>query len=886
MWLKCASVELFARSETVAALAAAVPDLAGVAQLEAMVELGWHLRQRDPPEALRWLDAATRLLPEVESVDPAGAGLRARIALARAEASWLAGDLDGAETWLDQTFSQFAATGNRVGCGDAQWLAAFVWKDRGDLARRDAALEAAYDDYLVAGDKVRMDAVVARLRWYAAFPRGISITAPALRERLREPPDAASTGHPLVDAWQAAARAHVAGATGRPGESARYYIQAYDAMLDSGQWRIAVTMATNAGDKFAALNDLASALEWDERGLDLARSKDWSGAIGACLMQTGHVLQQLGRLVEARAMLTEAIGRMAGVSGSRSYAIALSYLGEVSFGLGDYPAALDWYRRCEALVDALCMPDLLGGTWRGQASVLARLGQVAAARAKAHAARNLADRQGFREWQIDALRVLADLYRDSPPLPSPAGPDSAVIHPLVSCDLLEQALAIAATIDGYLVPPDLPEALAREYAAVGDTGRAYALSVEAGQLRERMHSHEAGNRAIAMQVRMETERMREEAEHHRSLALAQAERADFLQRANATLEQLGAIGREITENLDASSVFAALHGHIEGLLDVTAFLLYRLAGDGQSLTVAFGVEAGEPIPPYSLRLDHPQSWVARCARSREEIVLDLPAATATDPAVGIPEPGGGIGPQGAVPGTLETRSLMFAPLLVGTRLLGVLTIQSTRVRAYAERERAILRTLCAYGAIALTNAEALAALHQAQAQLVLKNAELERLAATDHLTGLANRLFLDQVLQREFSLALRNARSFALILVDVDHFKQVNDRFGHPAGDAVLVAIAGILRERMRDTDVLGRWGGEEFLVICPDTDLSGVAVMAETLRAKVAGFSFPLVGQRTASFGVAAYTSGDTLTAIMARVDQGLYAAKGGGRNQVVASR
>jgi diguanylate cyclase (GGDEF)-like protein len=867
LW-KCPSVELFARSESVAALAAAVPELAGVAQRDAMVALGWQLRQRDTREALHWLDAATRLLTDVEAADSVGVDLRARGALVQAEASWLAGDLDEAGTWLDQAFSQFVATGNRVGCGDVHWLTAFVWKDRGDLAQRDATLEAAYADYLAAGDALRMDAVVARLRWYAAFPRGISITTSALRERLREPADPGATEHPLVDAWQAAARAHVAGATGRPGESARYYIQAYDAMLESGQWRIAVTMATNAGDKFAALNDLASALEWDERGLELARGKAWSGAIGACLMQTGHVLQQLGRLVEARALLTEGIGLMAGTSESRSYAIALSYLGEVSFGLGDYTAALEWYRQCEARAEGLCMPDLLGTTWRGQASVLAGLGQGAAARIKANAARNLADQQGSREWQIDALRVLADLYREAPSLPSPSAEP-----PLVACELLEQALAIAATIDGYLVPPDLPEALAREYAAAGDTGRAYALSVEAGKLRERLHLLVAGNRAIAMQVRMETERMREEAEHQRSLALAHAERADTLQRANATLEQLGAIGREITENLDASGVFAALQRHVEGLLDVTAFLLYRLAGDGQSLTVAFGVEDGEPIPSYSLRLDHPQSWVARCARRREEIVLDLPEANAN-------------APEGAVPGTLGTRSLMFAPLLVGTRLLGVLTIQSTQVRAYAERERAILRTLCAYGAIALTNAEALGALHQAQTQLVLKNAELERLAATDHLTGLSNRLLLDQVLQREFSLALRSGRSFALILVDVDHFKQVNDRFGHPAGDAVLVAIAGILRQRMRDTDVLGRWGGEEFLVICPDTELNGVAVMAETLRAKVAGFSFPMVGQRTASFGVAAYTTGDSLTAIMARVDQGLYAAKGSGRNQVVAGR
>ncbi|MFZ4482044.1 MAG: tetratricopeptide repeat protein, partial [Rhodoferax sp.] len=611
-----------------AALVAAIPDLTGAAQREAMFQLGWQLRQRDTPQALRWLDAAMQLLSVDEAADCVSADLRARGALIRAEASWLDDDLDAAGTWLDQAFAQFAAIGNRVGCGDAQWLAAFVWKDRGELAQRDAALEAAYEDYLAAGDTVRMDALVARLRWYAAFPRGISIKASTLRERLLERPQAPAAGHPLVTAWQAVARAREAGANGRPGESARYYSQAYGAMLDSGQCRIAVTMATNAGDRFATLNDLDSALEWDERGLELARSKAWFWAIGACLMQTGHVLQELGRLVDARALLTEAAELMAGTSESRSYAIALSYLGEVSFGLGDCPAALDWYRQCEARAEALSMPDLLGAAWRGQASVLARLGEVAAARTKAHAARNLAERHGSRERQIDALRVLAELYREAPPpLPRVVEPVTAEAPPLVACELLEQALAIAATIDGYLVPPDLPEALAREYAAAGDTGRAYALSVEAGKLRERLHLLVAGNRAIAMQVRMETERMREEAEHQRSLALAHAERADTLQRANATLEQVGAIGREITENLEVSGVFAALQRHVEGLLDVTAFLVYRLADDGQSLTVAFGVEDGEPIPLYSLRLDHPESWVARCARSCEEIVLDLPEAT-------------------------------------------------------------------------------------------------------------------------------------------------------------------------------------------------------------------------------------------------------------------
>jgi diguanylate cyclase (GGDEF)-like protein len=172
---------------------------------------------------------------------------------------------------------------------------------------------------------------------------------------------------------------------------------------------------------------------------------------------------------------------------------------------------------------------------------------------------------------------------------------------------------------------------------------------------------------------------------------------------------------------------------------------------------------------------------------------------------------------------------------------------------------------------------------QRTAELVEKNRELEALSVTDRLTRLYNRLFLDRVLEREFAAVERSGRSFALILLDIDKFKQVNDSFGHHAGDAVLVALAEILRERVRGSDVAGRWGGEEFLVICPDTDLSGAAQAAETLRRRIEGFAFPRVGQCTASFGVAAYLPGDTSASVGERADQALYAAKAGGRNRVM---
>ncbi|MEJ6001442.1 GGDEF domain-containing response regulator [Paucibacter soli] len=167
-------------------------------------------------------------------------------------------------------------------------------------------------------------------------------------------------------------------------------------------------------------------------------------------------------------------------------------------------------------------------------------------------------------------------------------------------------------------------------------------------------------------------------------------------------------------------------------------------------------------------------------------------------------------------------------------------------------------------------------------ELVEKNRELEQLAVTDRLTKLYNRLFLDRVLEREFASAGRSGRSFALILMDIDRFKRVNDTYGHHVGDEVLIALAQILQVRIRASDVVGRWGGEEFLVICPDTDLAGGQQVAENLRQRIEEHVFAHVGHCSASFGVAAYARGDTIAAVERRADQALYAAKTHGRNRV----
>ncbi|MBF0376696.1 MAG: diguanylate cyclase [Desulfamplus sp.] len=163
-----------------------------------------------------------------------------------------------------------------------------------------------------------------------------------------------------------------------------------------------------------------------------------------------------------------------------------------------------------------------------------------------------------------------------------------------------------------------------------------------------------------------------------------------------------------------------------------------------------------------------------------------------------------------------------------------------------------------------------------------KNRELELLAITDRLTGICNRLKLDEVFEYERVRSERYRLNFSVILIDIDHFKRVNDTHGHQVGDAVLVEIAHILMEYLRKSDVPGRWGGEEFLVICPETNGDSACLIAEKLRVTIASFNFSVVDKVTASFGVTAYQNEDDVKTMMARADAALYRAKEMGRDRV----
>lgn len=166
------------------------------------------------------------------------------------------------------------------------------------------------------------------------------------------------------------------------------------------------------------------------------------------------------------------------------------------------------------------------------------------------------------------------------------------------------------------------------------------------------------------------------------------------------------------------------------------------------------------------------------------------------------------------------------------------------------------------------------------------NETVEKLARTDPLTGLANRRTLDEALHREIARARRLGEQVSVVMADLDHFKSVNDRYGHLTGDHVLISAAAVFQSHLRPYDLAARYGGEEFVLLLPATSMEGAMVVAERMRKALANITVPDCPQQiTMSLGVATWTAGETPEQFIARADAALYHAKSAGRNRVEAS-
>jgi diguanylate cyclase (GGDEF)-like protein/PAS domain S-box-containing protein len=876
-------MDIFVLEDQIAQLEAALPSQRGAERLRALAAIAWHICQRDTHRALSLADEAESMFGLFLVPEPERQCIAARLRLVRGEIRRLQGQLTDARALIESALHDFTQLNDDIGAADAHWLRAFVAGDSGDSKLRNDDLAQCAQRARNAGDTLRADVAEAAQARFSVFS---DLREAQVRWGNRFDADM-ETLTPVLKAWVSDFFGLVAFQSSDFGRAAAYFMHTYDSALATGQISRAIVAASNIGNSFTNLNDHHAALEWSERGLALARPTNWPVNIGGSLMQTAETLRRLGRLEAAEELLKESIDILKGLPGTRDYAIAIEYLGDVALDRGDYVAALEIFQRQYDHAWALDQAEFRVGALRGRAHALSHLGRAEDALQAAIEALQLAQSEGDTHGQFAALRVLAKIHSlHSLPVPAGVQEDAVALH------YLQQALQVASGIEGYTVPGELLDAIAHEYAKAGDHVQAYSALLQANAARDKTHSRETTNRAVAMQVQYQTERERAEVEHHRRLAASEAERAQVLQQTSSTLERLGAIGQEITAHLNAAAVLQALDRHVHGLLDAEAFAIYLFDADHSHLYMAFGTEAGNAVSKVTVAISDPNANSVRCVRERREVLVDMP---------------GGTHHPNLIPGTTPMLSQLFAPLLIGDRALGVMTIQSPRRHAYGERERLIFRTLCAYGAIALDNATAYRQLEATLKTLGETKAQLEEASVTDPLTGLRNRRFLLQHIEYETeSVLLRYAEEqgaedegtnagdtdidLLFFMVDLDHFKSVNDTYGHAAGDMMLMQMRERLESVFRDTDYIVRWGGEEFLIVARWSDRTQAASLAERAHAAVSSREFDIGDgvqvSRSCSIGFACYPflpnhpAQLSWSQVVELADQCLYMAKRRGRN------
>ncbi|WP_392455370.1 diguanylate cyclase [Chryseomicrobium aureum] len=437
----------------------------------------------------------------------------------------------------------------------------------------------------------------------------------------------------------------------------------------------------------------------------------------------------------------------------------------------------------------------------------------------------------------------------------------------------KEALEIAESLEAVLLTQEILQRMSDVYYASEEYKRAYQYLLRYNEVTEQIKTKEVKDQLSRYMTEAQVERMQREAEIERLQLKRESEeasiRAQVLEDSYQDLKTVSEIGRRIIANQEDAEAMYSVYLDLNRLMDADIFGLCLYNKETQEVEYRAFVEQGILLSLSNKSIQDTSSLSVRCIRENQEIHIRK-AVVDEDYTLresGFPDK--------------NPRSIHFLPLSMNDETIGSMTVQSYEQDAFSERQIEMLRLLALYLSIAMSNM-------LKSEELQLQTRKLEHLAKTDPLTNLYNMRHMKQLLTQSMETYHKSNKSFSILVIDLDHFKEVNDSHGHSCGDFVLQALSRHFQSFTRQSDVTARWGGEEFLMLLPNTDLQDARTIGERLRQSIEELEirFNTISIHiTATIGIATYSSKDWhVDELIERADKALYIGKEAGRNQVVA--
>ncbi|MBP2023288.1 diguanylate cyclase (GGDEF)-like protein [Clostridium punense] len=441
---------------------------------------------------------------------------------------------------------------------------------------------------------------------------------------------------------------------------------------------------------------------------------------------------------------------------------------------------------------------------------------------------------------------------------------------------LKNGLKIAERINAFGMLKDIYMVLAEIAEKDNDYKNAFNYLKSYNELNEKIKTKELDDKLVQHMTEFKVEKAQKDAEIQRlkneelrRKSEETALKARALAESYEDIKIIGEIGQKITATLDIKKVLNMVYKNINKLMDADIFGICLYNAEQGLITFRIMIEQGKRLPLIKTTIDNEKSFAAKCIREKQAVCLNNIIADSNQQL----RYGHGVT-------KMLSKSIIYYPLIVEDKVVGAMTVQSYRENAYSERSMGMIKALASYIAIALNNS-------QKSEELKAKSNELEILSKTDVLTGVFNRRYLMDRIEEEALNYKKTQQEFSVVILDIDYFKKVNDIYGHDCGDYILVKLTKLLKTSMRRQDILARWGGEEFLMLLPNTKGDAATSLCEGIRKKIEGTNFVYRKNKiklTVTFGVEEYNESLGVDSTINNADKNLYKGKNQGRNCVVS--